>query len=327
MLPVTGASVHDDGVPLGRSPVIGSAELHSQPHIRVRPCFGEECRELIPDAGTVPSQATPDSIAAVAESFVGKAWNQDGCWVLASTIAAEAGTSLPLVGTAIGLPGQSNGEWIVAFNGPAGQSGNWQPMVKAGEMIVIGTQGGGGHITTCVSGSGSSAMLVDNITYVNQSGQVVNSANDGSSNDVIVAAPHPASQEWAGVQASSVVIYELDTPVVSTSVASDTVDSGAEQALTSLFSAIDPGGKAITSWQVYDTNAGDRFSLNGSLSSAHSPANALTIGSLWRLDLVSGAVAGSDTLAWPTACAHICCCACWPNMSSGTCARHWRLSC
>ncbi len=78
--------------------------------------------------GTVPSQATPDSIAAAAQSFIGKAWNQDGCWVLASTIAAEAGTSLPLVSTAIGLPGQSNGEWIVAFNGPAGQSGNWQSM-------------------------------------------------------------------------------------------------------------------------------------------------------------------------------------------------------
>ena len=36
-------------------------------------------------------------------------------------------------------------------------------MVTAGEMIVIGTPGGGGHITTCVSGSGSTAMLVDNV--------------------------------------------------------------------------------------------------------------------------------------------------------------------
>jgi Putative Ig domain len=246
--------------------------------------------------GTVPSQATPDSIAAAAQSFIGKAWNQDGCWVLASTIAAEAGTSLPLVSTAIGLPGQSNGEWIVAFNGPAGQSGNWQSMVKAGEMIVIGTPGGGGHITTCVSGSGSSAMLVDNITYVNQSGQVVNSANDGSSSDVIVAAPHPASQEWPGVQASSVVIYELDTPVVSVLVASDTVDTDGSQSLAALFSATDPAGKAITSWQVYDTNSGDRFSLNGSSSSDHSAASALTVGSLSGLDLLAGTGAGSDTL-------------------------------
>src|SRR5271157_1173471 len=145
-------------------------------------------------SGTVPSQATPDSIAAAADSFVGQAWNMDGCWVLASTIAAEAGASLPVQSTAIGLPGQSNGEWIVAFNGPAGQAGNWQSMVTAGEIVVIGTPGGGGHITTCVSGSGGSALLVDNVTYVNSSGQVLNHANDGSSSDIIVAAPHLASQ-------------------------------------------------------------------------------------------------------------------------------------
>src|ERR1700722_12214722 len=148
---------------------------------------------------TVPSQATPDSIAATAESFIGQTWNSDGCWVLASTIAADAGASLPVQSTVAGLSGQANGEWIVAFNGPAGQAGNWQSMVTAGEMVVIGTAGGGGHITTCVSGSGSTAMLVDNITYVNGSGQVQNSANDGSSNDVVVAAPHAASQEWSQV--------------------------------------------------------------------------------------------------------------------------------
>jgi hypothetical protein len=163
----------------------------------------------------VPVQATPHSIAAIANSFVGQAWNMDGCWVLASTIAAEAGASLPVQSTAIGVPGQANGEWFVAFNGPIGQSGNWQSMVTAGEIVVIGTPGGGGHIKTCVAGSGSRAMLVDNITYVNGSGQIQNSAHDGSSNDIIVAGPHAASQEWASVQAYSVVIYELDTPIVS----------------------------------------------------------------------------------------------------------------
>jgi hypothetical protein len=55
---------------------------------------------------------------------------------------------------------------------------------------------------------------VDNATYVNGAGQIQNSANDGSSSDIIIAAPHTASQEWAGVQASSVLIYELDTPIV-----------------------------------------------------------------------------------------------------------------
>jgi hypothetical protein len=80
-------------------------------------------------SGIVPAQATPDSIAAVADGFVGQAWNMNGCWVLASTVAAEAGASLPVQSTAIGLPGVANGEWIVAFNGPLGQSGNWQSLV------------------------------------------------------------------------------------------------------------------------------------------------------------------------------------------------------
>jgi hypothetical protein len=41
---------------------------------------------------------------------------------------------------------------------------------------------------------------VDNITYVSANGQIQNSAHDDSSSDIIVSAPHAASQEWAGVQ-------------------------------------------------------------------------------------------------------------------------------
>jgi hypothetical protein len=247
-------------------------------------------------SGSVPAQATPDSIAAVADSFVGQAWNSDGCWVLASTIAAEAGASLPVQTTAVGVPGQANGEWIVAFDGPAGQGGNWQSQVTAGEIIVIGTPGGGGHITTCVSGSGSSALLVDNITYVNGQGQILNSANDGSASDVIVAAPHVASQEWAGVQASSVVIYELDTPIVADDVASATVAAYTAASLASLFSATDPANKAITLWQVYDTASGDALVLNGTDYADHSAASALSVSSLSGLALLAGATATTDTL-------------------------------
>ncbi|MGA3403587.1 MAG: putative Ig domain-containing protein [Acetobacteraceae bacterium] len=245
---------------------------------------------------TVPTQATPDSIASVAESFVGQAWNMDGCWVLASTISAEAGASLPVQSTLIGLDGQANGEWIVAFNGPAGQSGNWENMVTAGEMIVIGTPGGGGHITTCVSGSGSTAMLVDNITYVNGSGQVQNGANDGSSADIIVAAPHPASQEWSGVSASTVVIYELDTPIVTADVTADTLAFLTSQSLGSLFSATDPANKTITEWQVYDTASSDSLVLGGTDYSDHSSSDALTASTLASISLLAGSTATTDTL-------------------------------
>jgi Putative Ig domain len=246
--------------------------------------------------GTVPTQATPDSIVAAADSFVGQAWNMDGCWVLASSIAAEAGAGLPVQSTLVGLPGVSNGEWIVAFNGPAGQGGNWTNMVTAGETIVIETASGGGHITTCVSGSGSTAMLVDNVEYVNGLGQVQNPANDGSSADIIVAAPHAASQEFAGVSASSVVIYELDAPVVTTSVSSDHLAFLASQSLGSLFSATDPANKTITSWQVYDTASSDSLVVGSTDYSDHSSTDALTASTLASISLRAGSTATTDTL-------------------------------
>ena len=247
-------------------------------------------------SGTVPAQATPNSIAAVANSFVGQAWNMSGCWVLASAVAAEAGASLPVQSTVIGIPGQANGEWIVAFNGPAGQTGNWQSMVRAGEMVVIGTPGGGGHITTCVSGSGSTAMLVDNITYVNSQGKITNPANDGSSSDIIVAAAHTASQEWSGVQASSVVIYELDTPIVTATASSVSLACLATQSLGSLFSVSDPANRSITSWQVYDTSASDSLLIGGAAYSAHTAAAAVTTSSLATVSLHAGAAPTSDVL-------------------------------
>jgi hypothetical protein len=245
---------------------------------------------------TVPTQATPDSIVAAADSLVGQAWNMDGCWVLASTIAAEAGAGLPVQSTLVGLPGVANGEWIVAFNGPAGQTGNWQSMVTAGEMIVIETTSGSGHITTCVSGSGSTAMLVDNITYVNGSGQIVNPADDGSPDDVIISAPHAASQEFDGVSASSVVIYELDTPIVTADVTSDALAFTRSQSLGSLFSATDPANKTITEWQVYDTATTDMLVLGGTDYSDHSASDALTASTLAAISLLAGSTATTDTL-------------------------------
>jgi hypothetical protein len=165
-------------------------------------------------SGTPPAQATPDGIAAVAEKYVGDAWNEDGCWVLASTIAAESGAALPVQSTALEIAGKPNGEWMVAYNGPVSSNSNWQSLVHTGDVVAFVPAGGGGHITTCVSGSGSTAELIDNITYENYNGTIENSANDGSSSDIVVEAPHPASQEFAGANPADVVIYQLDTPVV-----------------------------------------------------------------------------------------------------------------
>jgi hypothetical protein len=139
-------------------------------------------------------------------------------------------------------------------------------------------------------------MLVDNITYVNSSGAVTNSAKDGSANDIIVSAPHLATQEWAGVQTSLVKIYQLDTPVVTGLVAHDTLALMGKQSLAGLFSAADPLNKAITQYQVYNTASGDTLIVNGATVSAHSAATAATVTSLSAVSLQAGATALTDTL-------------------------------
>src|SRR5262249_2514055 len=148
-----------------------------------------------------------------------------------------------------------------------------------------------------VSGSGSTAMLVDNITYVNRHGAITNSANDGSSLDIIVAPPHAASQEWSGVQASTVVIYQLDTPNVAAKFASSSLACLASVSLAPLSPTSDPANGAISSWQIYDTATTDSLMLNGASYNAHSQATAVTASSLSSVSLRAGAIPCTDTLA------------------------------
>jgi hypothetical protein len=249
-------------------------------------------------AGPAPTQATPDSVCTAADSFVGKVWNMDGCWVLASNISAEAGASLPASSTLVAVPGVANGEWIVAYDGPVSANANWELNVTAGEIVGFVTTSGGGHITTIVSGSGRSAMLVDNITYINGNGSIQNSANDGSASDLTVASPHAATQEFDGVNPSYVVVYELDTPTVSDLLTSVTLAQRASQSLASMFAASNPVvSQSITEWQIYETNLSDAITVGGVAESAdNSAAGAVTVTSLSTVDLLAGTVGGNDTL-------------------------------
>jgi len=218
----------------------------------------------------------------------------DGCWVLASTIAAEAGAALPVQSTALEIAGKPSGEWIVAYNGPVSSNSNWQSLVHTGDIVAFVPAGGGGHITTCVSGSGSTAELIDNITYENYNGTIENSANDGSSSDIVVEAPHSAAQEFAGANAADVVIYRLDTPVV-TAAASASTTTAAPLALSSLLSATDPAGKSITKYQIYDSASGATFTVAGVSETAHSASAAITATTLSSVTL-SDTAAGTDTV-------------------------------
>jgi hypothetical protein len=128
--------------------------------------------------GTSPSQATPGSISSTALTFVGATWNENGCWVLANTIDAEAGASLSIASNACGIAGAANGEWKVEYNGPVSANANWAAGVKAGDEIVMAFGTASGHITTVVSGSGGTAMVVDNAYFG------TNGAKDGNAADI-----------------------------------------------------------------------------------------------------------------------------------------------
>ena len=79
------------------------------------------------------------------------------------------------------------------------------------------------------------------------------------------------------------VIYELDTPIVSAKVTAESLACNATQSLSSLFTATDPASKAITEWQAYDTSTGDMLVLSGVDYADHSAASALTAASLSAL--------------------------------------------
>ena len=248
-----------------------------------------------PISGAVTAQATPLSIAAEAQRFVGSVVNDSGCWVMASTIAAEAGASLP-VQSAVNMAGAANGEWMLAYNGPAGSTGDWASSVRTGDMIGFVTTAGTGHITTVVSGAGSTAMVVDNAVFSNAQGAILNSANDGSANDIVVQGAHAASREFAGVAASSVVIFRLDTPVVDALTPTLNIAAGGTACLASVFAATDPAGKAITQYQAFSANAADRFTVGGASTAATSAATAVTSSSLSQIVFDAGASA-ADTIS------------------------------
>jgi hypothetical protein len=202
----------------------------------------------------------------------------------------------------LGVPGLASGEWIVAYNGPAGQTGNWQSQITAGEIVMFSTSSSG-HITTVVSGSGSSAMVVDNMAFENGNGQITNSANDGAW-DIIIGQPHAASYEWGLAVAGSAVVYELDCPVIKVVTPSSRVAIGDTEQLAPLFLATNPlASQAITEYQFYDNGTGgaanDSFSLNGANVFANSAANAFTVSAadLANLSLQAGNSAGADTIS------------------------------
>lgn len=254
-----------------------------------------------PFPAAMAGQATPNEICAIAQSYVGKVWNNGGCALLVQLIANLAGSSLPLTAFATSktqsTPAEANGEWITAYDGHVQASPSVaavEALIRPGDIVSLYWQNSGaGHDFTVVSGSGANALVVDNWDFG------TNGANDGSSSDIVIAAPHPLGtllQQNGGALPASIEVYRLDTPVMSAQAGAPTLMIGGSLSLSGLFTASDPTGKAVTEYQVYDSGTGNSFTVNGSQQAVHSAATAITVQSLGSIALTGGTSSGSDVV-------------------------------
>lgn len=101
----------------------------------------------------------------------------------------------------------------------------------------------------------------------------------------------------------SVVVYELDCPIIRIITPTSRVAAGGSELLAPLFIASNPlASQSITQYQFYDCGTGgaanDSFLLNGSNIFANSAADALTVSAadLSGLSLQAGSSAGVDTV-------------------------------
>jgi hypothetical protein len=245
-----------------------------------------------------PNAATAAEVAAQAQAMVGRVWNDNGCWTLASNIAAAAGATLPPTTntTPDWVKPQANGEWIVAYNSTtasAAEQLTWQAQLRPGDMVLC-KMPCFSHIATVVSGYGYGALTVDNTGAA---------ANDGAPDDIVIAAAAAEQTTFFGADPRIVVIYRLAAPVI-TALAPMAIAASAMQGVAPLFTTEDPGGRAIVSYQVYDSGvAAGSFSIDGKVAAAHDAATALTIpaASMAGASFVAPAVSGADTIqvrAW-----------------------------
>lgn len=243
-----------------------------------------------------PNVATPDEIVAVAQSFSGGVWNDNGCWVLVSNIAAAAGATLPLTAGRARpeeTPPLANGQWFVAYNSvevPAAQQTDWVSLIRPGDMVLANNTCGG-HIATVVEGFGNGARIIDN--------GGAGYANDGSANDVLIGPAHRPTALTFANDPGHVVIYRLDAPVIS-ELSPLALNSNTSAAIAPLVSVSDPRGGSIVGYQLYDTNAaaGGTFITGTTARTAHTPETAISVAAadFAAVRFAAGSTTGSDTI-------------------------------
>ncbi len=205
-------------------------------------------------------------IADDAKAMIGQTWNNNGCWVLASDIAACAGVSLTENSGFIAPTMQeANGAVTVAYDAASGVKSNWASTLQVGDIVEVGWLsqfGGGGHIFTIDQITNGNVYLVDN------SG--AKPSGDKVSTDVTVAQQNLATY-LPYIDPTSVVVFRATgtetaavqpPPTVLVNSFTD-VAAGGTVAASSLFSAMDASGKAITQYMVRDDGTSGHFNLSG----------------------------------------------------------------
>lgn len=249
-----------------------------------------------------PNAATAQEIAAIAKGFIGQVWNSEGCWLLASNIAAAAGASLPVTSARLDTAGiGGNGPWQVVFNG-ARQQDDWRALLRVGDVVELGYLDGKAHIATVTSGSGHQAMWVDNSGV---------SADDGTPTDIIIQGEH-AVDLWTGSAVDrSVVVFRLaatDTapaalpaPVAAPVLTphAQSIPVGQSLSVASLFSVQDPNLLAMSSYRIGDQHGAGRIELNGAVNlatDAQRDAGVVIVSAADLAKLSYVAALGPDTL-------------------------------
>ncbi|CAK0773998.1 PPC domain-containing protein [uncultured Gammaproteobacteria bacterium] len=214
---------------------------------------------------TTAGVVTGAEIAKVAQSYIGKVWDDSGCWVLASNIAASAGGSLCLNSGWITSQISDNGQFTVAYNAYKGINANWMNTLQAGDIVELGWKNANfGHIFTIDRVTNGAAYLVDN------SGASYKGA--GADKTDVYVAEQKLSSYAPSIDQSTVVVYRANgaKPTVANLAATTMVNDftnvgvGKSIAVGSLFRVTDADNDAITQYQVRDGgNGGGFFTLNG----------------------------------------------------------------
>ncbi|MES2299066.1 MAG: DUF4214 domain-containing protein [Pseudomonadota bacterium] len=243
-----------------------------------------------------PNMATPAEIAAIAKSFIGQVWNDQGCWLLTSNISAAAGASLPVASAVQDTEDiTGNGQWDVVYNG-ARQHEDWRALLQVGDIVSLGWITGKAHIATVTSGSGHNAMWVDNSGV---------RANDGTSYDIIIDGEHSVDDATVFGIDNTVVVFRLNgtaggpsvqaTPVAPPQLSAhdQSVQVGHALPLASLFSERDPNLLQMSSYQVVAHGDAAHVSLGGAtnLASAAQQAAGIVIvagADLAKVSVVAG---------------------------------------